>query len=55
MNQNLKCLKILSVEPKNYELLKLASSKKQGEYQFTNQLYPMYFLIQTIKEDEIKP
>ena len=34
-------------------IIELASpSKKQGEYQFTNQLYPIYFLIQTIKEDQ---
>ena len=36
---------------KKLGIIELASSKKQGEYQFTNQLYPIYFLIQTIKEN----
>ena len=36
---------------KNLGIIELASSKKQGEYQFTNQLYPIYFFIQTISED----
>ena len=34
-------------------IIELASSKKQGEYQFTNQLYPMYFMIQTFKEENM--
>lgn len=29
-------------------IIELVSSKKQGEYQFTNQLYPIYFLIQAV-------
>ena len=36
---------------KKLGIIELASSKKQGEYQFTNQLYPIYFFIQTIRED----
>lgn len=36
---------------KKLGIIELASSKKQGEYKFTNQLYPIYFLIQTIRED----
>lgn len=31
-------------------IIELASSKKQGEYQFTNQLYSIYFFIQTLNE-----
>lgn len=38
---------------KKLGIIELASSKKQGEYQFTNQLYPIYFLIQTIREDNL--
>ena len=33
-------------------IIELASSKKQGEYQFTNQLYPIYFLIQSVLEEQ---
>lgn len=33
-------------------IIELASSKKQGEYQFTNQLYPIYFLIQAVLEEQ---
>ena len=33
-------------------IIELASSKKQGEYQFTNQLYPIYFLIQSVSEEQ---
>lgn len=33
-------------------IIELASSKKQGEYQFTNQLYPIYFLIQSVLEND---
>ena len=36
---------------KKLGIIELASSKKQGEYQFTNQLYPMYFMIQTVKDE----
>lgn len=36
---------------KKLGIIELASSKKQGEYQFTNQLYPIYFFIQTIGGD----
>ncbi|RPF51008.1 MULTISPECIES: ATP-binding protein [Methanobrevibacter] len=38
---------------KKLGIIELASSKKQGEYQFTNQLYPMYFMIQTFKEEAL--
>ena len=37
---------------KKLGIIELASSKKQGEYQFTNQLYPIYFLIQAVLEEE---
>lgn len=37
---------------KKLGIIELASSKKQGEYQFTNQLYPLYFMIQTINEKD---
>ena len=37
---------------KKLGIIELASSKKQGEYQFTNQLYPIYFLIQAVLEDQ---
>lgn len=33
-------------------IIELSSSKKQGEYQFTNQLYPIYFLIQAVLEEQ---
>ena len=33
-------------------IIVLSSSKKLGEYQFTNQLYPIYFFIQTINDDK---
>ena len=33
---------------KDLGIIELASSKKQGEYRFTNQLYPIYFFILTI-------
>lgn len=33
-------------------IIELASSKKQGEYQFTNQMYPMYFLIQSVLDEQ---
>ena len=32
-------------------IIELSACKKQGEYQFTNQLYPMYFMIRTFKEE----
>lgn len=35
-------------------IIELASSKKQGVYQFTNNLYPIYFYIQTINKDKSK-
>ena len=37
---------------KKLGVIELASSKKQGEYQFTNQLYPIYFLIQAVLEEQ---
>lgn len=37
---------------KKLGIIELASSKKQGEYQFTNQLYPIYFLIQAVLEEQ---
>ena len=33
-------------------IIELVSSKKQGEYQFTNQLYQIYFLIQSVLEEQ---
>ena len=38
---------------KKLGIIELSSSKKQGEYQFTNQLYPIYFLIQAVLEEQI--
>ena len=35
---------------KQLKIIELVSSNKQGEYQFTNQLYPIYLSIQKIKE-----
>ena len=37
---------------KKLGIIELASSKKQGEYQFTNQLYPIYFLIQAVLKEK---
>lgn len=33
-------------------IIELSGSKKKGEYRFTNQLYPIYFFIQTINDQE---
>lgn len=49
--QESKVFKDFISRAKKLGIIELASSKKQGEYKFTNQLYPIYFLIQTIKED----
>lgn len=49
--QESKVFKDFISRAKKLGIIELASSKKQGEYKFTNQLYPIYFLIQTIRED----
>ena len=36
---------------KKLGIIELTSSKKQGEYQFTNPLYPIYFFILTINDE----
>ena len=51
--QESKVFKDFITRAKKLGIIELASSKKQGEYQFTNQLYPMYFMIQTFKEENI--
>ena len=33
-------------------IIELSGSKKKGEYRFTNQLYPIYFFILTINDQE---
>ena len=52
--QESKVFKDFISRAKKLGIIELASSKKQGEYQFTNQLYPIYFFIQTINEDRSK-
>ena len=52
--QESKVFKDFISRAKKLDIIELASSKKQGEYQFTNQLYPIYFFIQTINEDRSK-
>lgn len=37
---------------KELRIIELSSSKKKGEYQFTNKLYPLYFLMTQIKETQ---
>ena len=49
--QETKVFKDFISRAKKLGIIELASSKKQGEYQFTNQLYPLYFMIQTFKEE----
>ena len=51
--QESKVFKDFISRAKKLGIIELASSKKQGEYQFTNQLYPIYFMIQTFKEENI--
>ena len=35
---------------KELNIIELSSSKKQGVYKFTNNLYPIYFYIQSLKD-----
>ena len=49
--QESKVFKDFISRAKKLDIIELASSKKQGEYQFTNQLYPIYFFIQTINDN----
>ena len=36
---------------KELKIIELTSSRKNGEYHFTNNLYPIYFLIQKINHN----
>jgi hypothetical protein len=47
----LKAFKDFLSRAKNLGIIELSSSKKQGVYQFTNKLYPIYFFIQTINDN----
>lgn len=52
LNENeSKAFKSFIGRAKKLGIIELSSSKKQGEYQFTNQLFPIYFFILSIDDE----